>query len=400
MKVAVVAPVSLAEPRRGDAVRIAGLTAQLARSAEVVLFSSTPPGSLSIPNAELPVRAHWYIPAVRYSDVRTAYRTVFRGLAYDSARFGYDVEAMHAPPESFDVAYLHLPRSRDIWTQLKSRFPAGLEAADLQNDDADMWEQRSRNERLPWIRLVCGIYAGRAAARISSVLASAQLVFCVSEEDRQTVLRRNGVTESGKLVVLPNGVDVDSFRRPAGAGARSASLVFVGSLDIRMNQVAARSLITRYWPAVRAMVADVDLVIVGRQPPPWLQTSVADRITVVASPPDIRPYLWEATAFMAPFSVGSGSKIKILEAMAAGTPVIGTAEAMQGIPALPGVHFLPMASPTEGAAAVKELLRDPGLGERIGTQAQELVAKSDWRVIAASAVAEMSRAAAQSGARA
>ena len=129
MKVAVVAPVSLAEPRRGDAVRIAGLTAQLARSAEVVLFSSTPPGSLSIPNAELPVRAHWYIPAVRYSDVRTAYRTVFRGLAYDSARFGYDVEAMHAPPESFDVAYLHLPRSRDIWTQLKSRFPAGLEAA-------------------------------------------------------------------------------------------------------------------------------------------------------------------------------------------------------------------------------------------------------------------------------
>ena len=68
--------------------------------------------------------------------------------------------------------------------------------------------------------------------------------------------------------------------------------------------------------------------------------------------------------------------------------------------ALPGVHFLPMTSPMDGAAAVKELLRDPGLVERIGTQAQELVAKSDWRVIAASAVAEMSRAAAQSGARA
>lgn len=381
MRVAAIVPLSLAPPRRGDAVRIFALIAELAHSDDVDLFSATPPGSISIPSDELPVHRHWFIPSRRLSDARTALRSL-RGLAYDSARFRYDVDLAAIPDEQFDVAYLQLPRALDIWGRLERRLSAHTCVADLQNDDADMWEQRSSTERLPWLRLACRVYARRAADRIAAVVESSRLVFCATDADKHSILRRNGA-HPGTILVLPNGVDVEHFRRPAGTSSPTARVVFVGSLDVRMNQVAARLLLRNYWPAIRRLVPKAALTIAGRYPPPWLQSSAVEGVEVVSSPPDIRPYLWSAGALIAPFESGSGSKIKILEALAAGTPVIATRQAMQGIPAEAGKHYLLADSPDAAASAVRDVLRNPTLAEQLTAHGVELVARFDWREIGA-----------------
>jgi glycosyltransferase involved in cell wall biosynthesis len=159
-----------------------------------------------------------------------------------------------------------------------------------------------------------------------------------------------------------------------------------------MNRVAARDLVTRYWPPARDSVPEANLVVVGRNPPDWLKSSVRDRIQVVGSPPDVRPYLWSAAALVALYEAGGGSKIKILEAMAAGTPVIATTQAMQGIPAVPGVHYLSVASPSAAAVAVRDLVRDRLRSGRVAAQAQEWIQGYDWAKIAAAAIAAMERA--------
>jgi glycosyltransferase involved in cell wall biosynthesis len=150
-----------------------------------------------------------------------------------------------------------------------------------------------------------------------------------SPRDRDAVVDRH----DARAAVVPNGVDSEYWKRQSGERGR-ATIVFTGAMHYRPNADAALLLAREVFPLVRRKVPDARLFLVGRDP--------SDELKAAADPPsiivtglveDVRPYLEEATVFVAPLRFASGIQNKILEAMSMELPVITMPAAADGLEA-------------------------------------------------------------------
>ncbi len=125
--------------------------------------------------------------------------------------------------------------------------------------------------------------------------------------------------------------------------------------------------------SIRQAVPDTEIVIVGREPPAALADAArSNGVRLVANPADVRPFL-EAAILVVPLVIGGGTRFKIIEAMAAGCPVISTAKGIEGIEARDGTHYLGAEDPASFAAAVRHTVSDRGAAQRRRTAGRELV---------------------------
>src|SRR5208282_5448747 len=123
---------------------------------------------------------------------------------------------------------------------------------------------------------------------------------------------------TANIHVVPNGVDVPYYS--ISPAARN-QLLFVGSMDYSANIDAVLWFAGEVWPEISRRHPNLSFVIAGREPAPQVRALAAsDRIVVTGSVADIRPFYAGALAALAPLRVGSGTRLKILEAMAAGVP--------------------------------------------------------------------------------
>ena len=206
-------------------------------------------------------------------------------------------------------------------------------------------------------------------------------VMAVSEADGQALL---ALAAGIRLAVVPNSVDTQEYSpRPRPPGG-PPTLVFTGKMDFRPNVDAVVWFCREALPLVRAEAPDVRFRIVGRDP-----TEVVRRlgrlpgVEVVGAVADDRPYVAGAHVFVVPMRVGGGVRIKVLQAMAAGAPVVSTTLGLEGIAARPGEHLLVADRPADFARAVLGLLASPKMGARLARAARRLVeAGYDWRVLA------------------
>lgn len=154
-------------------------------------------------------------------------------------------------------------------------------------------------------------------------------VVVTTDEDEQQVRRFD---PHAQVSVIPNGVDLDTFpyreRDPGGY-----NLVFVGGLDYFVNIDAACFFATEVFPQLQKEFLDATLTLVGSKPAPQVKalTEQNPAITVTGRVPSIAEYLHQATVAVAPLRTGFGMKIKTLEYMAAGTPVVGSDRGLEGI---------------------------------------------------------------------
>ena len=129
-------------------------------------------------------------------------------------------------------------------------------------------------------------------------------------------------------------------------------------------------------PLIRARKPDCRLAIVGRNPPPSLIGAAENEsITVTGTVPDVRPYLWTSAISVVPLRVGGGTRLKIFEAMAAGTPVVATAIGAEGLPVRHGE--------TIRIADTAEALADECLDLLEDTHAQATMAESALQMVRA-----------------
>ena len=183
-----------------------------------------------------------------------------------------------------------------------------------------------------------------------------------------------GLLEGGEAVrVVPNGVDLAGFayvedRRPA------ARLVFAGNLGYFPNVDAAVFLVRDVFPRVRAAVPGAELRLVGARPTRRVR-ALARRagVSLAASVPAMAPELAAATVAVAPLRAGSGLQNKVLEAMAAGTPVVATPHAVAGLALGAGEEVLVADDAAGLAAAAVALLRDPARARAQARAARALV---------------------------
>ena len=135
--------------------------------------------------------------------------------------------------------------------------------------------------------------------------------------------------------VLPNGIDLEWFRRPTDAQrSTEPRVVFTGVMNYVPNADAAVWLKQEIWPLVRAKVPAARLDIVGASPSAEVQAlgDQSSGVTVTGSVPDVRPYLWRAHVAAAPLRVARGVQNKVLEAAAAGLPCVVTPSVSAGLP--------------------------------------------------------------------
>jgi glycosyltransferase involved in cell wall biosynthesis len=206
-------------------------------------------------------------------------------------------------------------------------------------------------------------------------------VVAVSPEDAALAREKFGVD---RIDVVDNGVDVDFFRdvRPT---ADSRTILYLGSLDWRPNLDALRLLLDPIFPNVQAHEPDARLVIVGRHPPDWLRQRVAGMpgVELHADVPDVRPYLARSMAMSVPLRIGGGSRLKILESLAAGLPVVSTHVGAEGLALRPGQDYTLADSPEQQAAALIGCLRQPDRALAQAEQGRQTVRdRYDWPMLA------------------
>lgn len=195
-----------------------------------------------------------------------------------------------------------------------------------------------------------------------------------SEDDRAALLE---LAPGARVTVVPNGVDVDYFAvAPPGDPGR---LVFTGNMESVPNADAVRW----FCAEVLERVPGARLDIVGLNPTPEVQALEGPRVAVHGAVPDVRPFVAGGGVFIVPLRIGSGTRLKILEAMAMGRPVVSTRVGAEGLGLTHGEEALLADTPQDFADAVRSLMDDPALRQRLAERGRRLAEERfAWKVLA------------------
>ena len=207
-------------------------------------------------------------------------------------------------------------------------------------------------------------------------------VIAVSERDAAALRATFGLP---RVEAIETGVDTGyyDFRlRPGPPPADGGTVVFTGSMDSRSNIDGIEFLMQEVWPQVLRQRPAARAVIAGRNPPERLVAAAKARgfdWSFTGFVDDVRPSVAEADVYVIPLRVGSGTRIKVFEAMAMGCPVVSTRLGAEGLDVTPGEHLLIADAAADFAAAILRLLDNGDLAGRLARAAREVVsARFSW----------------------
>lgn len=244
---------------------------------------------------------------------------------------------------------------------------------DAQNVEAERFRRLGRPLR------------ARVVRRTESFLCSrARAVLAVTADDQRLLERYYGC----RSTLLPNGVDVRRFcpAEPDRALLARYRLenrrvaLFFGALDYPPNLDALRFLTHEAWPVIRGRMPDASLLVVGRHPPDWARA--APGVIVAGPAEDIVAHIRLAHVVAVPLRAGGGMRLKIVEALACGQPVLSTAFGATGFPRSDDGELI-LAEREGFAARLLELLQDPP-ARGSNAAARRMAMSFDWsRLVAA-----------------
>jgi polysaccharide biosynthesis protein PslH len=214
----------------------------------------------------------------------------------------------------------------------------------------------------------------------ATAYAACRAVVVVSEADA-ALLRAQDPRLSP--VVVPNGVEPGPWRRPAGAARDPDLVVLTGAMSYPPNVDAAVFAATEVLPRLRRLRPSARLALVGRDPSREVRALAGDAVEVTGTVPEVAPWLWRAAAYLCPMRTGTGIKNKLLEALAAGCPVVATTAATGGLDAVPGRDLLVADEPDALARLLAGVLADPQRAERLGAGAAQAAERQSWARAAA-----------------
>lgn len=227
-----------------------------------------------------------------------------------------------------------------------------------------------------------------------SACARFDVTIAVSAEDRETLRREYGLPH---VEDVPTGVDAEFFRPTSTTVPEPHSLIFTGSMDWIPNEDAVLWFAEDIMPRVRARLPEATLAVVGRNPRgKVVRLSERDpSISVSGRVDDVRPYIERAAAYVVPLRIGSGTRLKVLEAMAMEKPVISTSIGAEGLPLQDGEHLVIADTREQFAEAVVGILSDEAAGRALGRRAAAAVREQFAWSVAGARFAEICEGAAR-----
>ncbi len=260
-------------------------------------------------------------------------------------------------------------------------------ALDWHNIESELVTRHSSHARTPLHRL----YMQRAASQLKRIeaemLESCHFHIVTSQRESDQLL---SIRPQASVAVVENGVDLSLFDHWTGVQAINSialrnRLLFVGAMDYSANVSAVYEFATGTWPKIHAAFPQLVFTIVGRNPSASIrELAFRPGIAVTGTVDDVRPYYQEAFAAVVPLRVGGGTRLKILEAMAAGVPVISTSLGAEGLRVRPDIHLILAEGPDEFFQKLVALRRNPRWWQQLSTAGRELVKSTyDWSSIGA-----------------
>ena len=276
--------------------------------------------------------------------------------------------------ENYDLVHYEMFHTAQFYTE--TDLPGVLSQ---QNVDSEIWRRLCSETANPFYKFAYWTQQ-LAFQRYERVLSPKfDAVTCTSDIDA-AVFQRHCAADA--IAIIPNGVDVTHFQ-PDFTTEAPAHLIYIGSMDWYPNEDAVALFADDILPRIQSEVSDVRFSIVGGNPSARVQKLAArDGVIVTGRVPEIKPYFAEATVFVVPLRIGSGTRLKILEALAMGKAIVSTSVGAEGLDLNDGEEIFIADAPEPFAEAVTRLLTDPALRRRIGENGRARVEKDyDWRSI-------------------
>ena len=311
--------------------------------------------------------------------------------------------------EKFSALFSNLPEP--AWVVATPEVEAALEALDGSRYDVVVLEQalvgplaRQIPESIPYVldahnaEWWLSVQIARSQLRVptrtrfsvdarkyirleAELMHNAAAVMVVSDND---AARLRELARPRSLTVRPSGVDVDYFGWVDHTKVRGSKLLMTGTLGYAPNLDACTWLVSDIMPVIRAQMPEVTADLVGGSSDGARDLeSDAAGVHVVGAVPDVREYLERSDVFVVPLRMGSGTRLKVLEALAAGVPIVATSVAVEGLD-LPSDIVLIANTVDDFAAGVVRLLSDGRLRRKMSLAGRELVErKYSWALLAA-----------------
>lgn len=250
------------------------------------------------------------------------------------------------------------------------------------NSFTRMMEDRYRAATHPVQRLNHWISWQKTRRYEAALFRKFAQVVMVSEEDRRTCAQLPG--HHTPVAVIPNGVDC-AHHRPGLAETRPNTLVYNGALTYNANYDAMQYFLAEIYPRIKLQVPDVTLTITGSTHGVDLSGLRLDAsVHLIGYVNDVRLPVAQSAVCVVPLRQGGGTRLKILEAMALGTPIVATSKGAEGLSVVDGEHLLLADDPPAFAEAVLRVLREHNLRARLIHNARALVeTQYDWGSIGA-----------------
>ena len=239
--------------------------------------------------------------------------------------------------------------------------------------------QSARREPRTWTRAAFSWLQSKKLSQYEvSVGKRMSGIIATSQED---LLAMERIVPGVPATVVANGVDTDQYdmkecepRNPSGP----TELLFTGTMDYRPNIDAAIWFADQVLPRVRVYVPNAKFVIMGRNPTPEVQRLAGPNVTVTGAVADDVPYFHRASAFVLPMRFGGGTRLKLLQAMSCGLPVVTTTMGASGIDFEHGSDGLVANTAEAFAEATVSVLRNEEMAHGLGMNARSKAMVQDW----------------------
>ncbi len=214
-----------------------------------------------------------------------------------------------------------------------------------------------------------------------SVCKKVDAIFTVSERDRDIL---NKAVPGVSKFLVPNGVDTSYFKL-SDEMTEPYSMVFTGMMGYVPNYDGIIYFLDNIFPRIVKEIPQAKIYIVGNRPPKDLQKRASENIIVTGYVDDVRPYIRRSCLYVVPLRMGGGTRLKVLEALSMGKPVVTTSIGCEGINVTDKENVLIADDPFDFAAQAVDVLKNPGSYNEMSFNGHSLIKSDyDWSVIVSS----------------
>ena len=272
--------------------------------------------------------------------------------------------------ESFDIIQLEMLQMATYLDVIRkhSKAPVVLRAHNIEHK---IWQRIAENCPNPFKRIYLNhLYKSLKRFEIS-ILNKIDGIVAITPVDARNFDR---LSHSTNIISIPFGINLNTMKENPIQPAEP-SLFHIGTMNWFPNEEGIKWLMSAVWPQVSQLLPDIELHLAGRYMPEWMLKFSVPRVTIDGEVPDVWEYMQRFSIMVVPLFSGSGIRIKIVEAMAAGKAIITTAIGAEGINYENGQHLIIAKDARSFRDAIVKLCNNPTLCDSLGKNAQMLIAK-------------------------